>query len=105
MKARWVTKQLCRVIKVFIAFASGIASAIVVNLGVDRYYRPHIKIEGDDIERRIHLTDDNGKRVPFIAHRIVVKNDGKTAAEGCIVYTIISKSDVERAAGCDLTTI
>jgi hypothetical protein len=46
----------------------------------------------------IHLADYSGTEVPFIAHRIVVKNCGKTAAEGCKAYTIISENDVERAA-------
>jgi hypothetical protein len=83
---------------VFIGFALGIVGAIVVNLGVDRIYRPQIKIEDADIERKIHLSDGNGNRIPFVAHRIVVKNRGKTAAEGCKAYTIISTNDVERAA-------
>lgn len=46
----------------------------------------------------IHLSDERGTKVPFIAHRVVVKNCGKTAAEGCKAYTIISELDVERAA-------
>jgi hypothetical protein len=85
-------------IEVFVAFGLGIVSAIFVNLAVDRYYRPQIKIENEETERMIHLTDDSGTKVPFIAHRIVVKNCGKTAAEWCKAYTIISENDVERAA-------
>jgi hypothetical protein len=85
-------------IEVFVAFGLGIVSAIFVNLAVDRYYRPQIKIENEETERMIHLTDDSGTKVPFIAYRIVVKNCGKTAAEWCKAYTIISENDVERAA-------
>lgn len=83
---------------VFIGFALGIVSALVTNLGIERYHRPQIKIENEETEREIYLIDDSGAKIRFIAHRIIVKNCGKTAADGCKAYTLISENDVERAA-------
>lgn len=75
-------------IDILIAFglgtASGILAGVSVKLIVDYRYRPIIRIEEDDIQRGIDLTEDDGSRVRFVAHRVVVRNRGKTAAESHI---------------------
>ena len=89
-------------IDIFIAFGlgtiSGILAGVAVKLIVDYHYRPIIRIEDDDIQRGIDLTEDDGSTVHFVAHRIVVRNRGKTAAENCKPYINISKNEIERAA-------
>ena len=89
-------------IDIFIAFGSGTASGILagvaVKLLVDHWYRPMIRIEDDDIPRKIDLTQDDGSTVRFVAHRVVVRNHGKSAAECCKAYIETSRNEIERAA-------
>jgi hypothetical protein len=69
-----------------------------VKLGVlDRYYRPRIVI-GEDLPVGISLNNDDGVPVTFIAHRIVVRNDGRTAAKDCKAYIRTSPTSIQRTA-------
>jgi len=81
-----------------ISFVLGIISTLLVKLGVlDRYYRPRIVI-GEDLPVGISLNNDDGVPVTFIAHRIVVRNDGRTAAKDCKAYIRISPTSIQRTA-------
>jgi hypothetical protein len=82
----------------FISFVLGIISTLLVKIGIlDRYYRPRLQI-GEDVPVRTHLDDNSGNRVEFIAHRIVIRNTGRTAAKDCKAYIRISETQIQRTA-------
>lgn len=53
---------------------------------------------GEDVPVRTHLDDNSGNRVEFIAHRIVIRNTGRTAAKDCKAYIRISETQIQRTA-------
>jgi hypothetical protein len=81
-----------------ISFVLGIISTLLVKLGMlDRYYKPKIAI-GEDIPVGIRLADDDGRPIVFVAHRIVVRNDGRMAAKDCKAYITFGENLVQRTA-------
>jgi hypothetical protein len=82
----------------FISFVLGIISTLLVKIGIlDRYYRPLLKI-GEDVPVRTRLRNEEGNPIEFIAHRIVVRNTGRTAAKDCKAYIKIGETLVQRTA-------
>jgi hypothetical protein len=82
----------------FISFVLGIISTLLVKIGIlDRYYRPLLKI-GEDIPVRTRLRNEENNPIEFIAHRIVVRNTGRTAAKDCKAYIKIGETLAQRTA-------
>jgi hypothetical protein len=82
----------------FISFVLGIISTLLVKIGIlDWYYRPRLQI-GEDVPVITHLNDNTGNPVEFIAHRIIIRNTGRTAAKDCKAYVRISETQIQRTA-------
>lgn len=87
-----------------LGFVSAIVTALIVKYAELKWREPKIKIKDSVVVRDLYLNENlqdaegfniEGQRL-FHANRILVKNEGKTAAQNCKAYLHISETHYER---------
>jgi hypothetical protein len=88
-------------ISVIGGFVSAVIAGIIIKRRLNHYYRPILVIDGNEtiiireITLRVPLAQ-GGIDISFNAHRIRVRNIGRSAAKDCKAFVNYTENDVER---------